>query len=195
MAFFVACAIAFLPALGQDDDKTGWFGSINAGFGMPYGGLGGNLEIGTGHYSVFAGWGYAPASADLNRSIPSSVNYTVGVRYYFDVGSEYFFPRIGLAAGWVTNYYHQAIGNQPYDSHVNGISGHIGVQVYSTEGVVFSFDASMSSNVVIFKSSSHPYFYPFYIRPSVGIGFDLVRIFTSKSERSPVRNKAINPLG
>lgn len=192
--------LLFLPSLltgqssnGSDATAKPFFANVNAGFGMFYGGLGGNLEFGYSHFSLFGAYGYAPEAVEGTIVIESTLNYQFGARYYLDVGSEFFFPRIGLGMGWVTNYYDERIGTAPYDQHVEGLTLHLGMQIYSSEGVVFNFDAGMGSNAAIIRSSSHPHFYAFYIRPCIGIGYDLTRLFEKGGTRR-VKNKEINPF-
>ena len=60
---------------------------------MPYGGLGGNFELGAGHFSGFGAFGYAPKTSDGTAIIKASYNYQAGIRYYFDVGSKHPFPK------------------------------------------------------------------------------------------------------
>ena len=176
----------------NDDSPAQYFASLSAGFGMMYGWLGANLEVGAGHISGFGGFGYAPETNDGNANIPSSFNYQIGLRYSFDVGSKFIYPRVGLGFGWVTNYYDERIKNKPYDHSVEGATLHAGIQVYSGEGFVFSFDAGMGSNLIITNQNSHPHFYPFYIRPCIGIGYDVSRLFDRKNRK--IKNDEINPF-
>jgi len=160
---------------------------------MPYGGLGGNFELGAGHFSGFGAFGYAPKTSDGTAIIKASYNYQAGIRYYFDVGSNILFPRVGLGFGWITNYYDQRITLANYDQSVEGISLTTGIQVYSFEGFVFNFDLAMSSKLVITNPKTHPFFYGFYIRPCVGIGYDITRLF-SRKRSDTLKNKEINPF-
>jgi hypothetical protein len=161
----------------QSEGNSSFFANANGGFGMLYGGFGGNIEAGIGHFSGFVSVGYATARIYDTVTIQPSLNYQFGLRYYFDVGSDVLFPRVGIGYGWVTNYYDERLAGLDYDQHVEGISLHIGVQFYSMEGVVFNFDVGMSSKYAISQGDQHPFFYPLYVRPNVGIGYDLVRLF------------------
>ncbi|MEZ4721314.1 MAG: hypothetical protein R2813_05485 [Flavobacteriales bacterium] len=164
------------------------------GFGMIYGGLGGTAELGYGHFSVYGSLGYAPRNSDNPVVIKNTINVQGGGRYYFDVGSDLIFPRIGFGYGWITNYYDERIGTAVYDQSVDGLSIHTGLQIYSEEGVIFNFDIAMSSNLVINNPSTHPYFFAFYIRPCIGVGYDVSRAFNRKKSRR-IQNKEINPFG
>lgn len=184
-------------AAQQDlEDKSISFMNLNAGFGIPYGGLGGNFELGIGHFSTFCGLGYAWERSIDSITIDPTVNYLLGFRYYFDVNSTIVFPRVGLSFGWVTNYYNENIGSQPYRQKAEGLSLHTGLQVYSTEGIVVNLDLVMSSKYVILNAEEHPHFYPFYIRPAIGIGIDLNSIsFQRREKKKTIKNKEIDPLG
>ncbi len=171
------------------------YSNINAGFGSIYGGLGGNLEVGIGHFSAYASTGYATRRVVDNIRIEPSVNWGVGLRYYFNLNNEVLYPRIGIGYGWITNYYNEAIGNQAYEQSVYGLLTHVGLQFYSTEGLVFNFDLGMGSKYTITNTADHPFFYTFYIRPNVGIGFDLTRIWNKSKEGKTIKNKEINPFG
>ena len=184
-----------VPCIGQDGPKTSpsYFSNASLGFGMIYGGLGGNAELGIRHLSAFGSFGYAPKSYGAPIPIQASYNYLLGFRYHFNVGSEMIFPHAGLGFGWITNYYDQRIGLMKYDQNVYGLSLHTGVQIYSEEGFVFNFDIAMSSSAVIANPNTHPYFYVFYIRPCVGVGYDLARVF-NKENGQTIKNRKINPF-
>lgn len=171
------------------------FGNANVGFGMLYGGLGINAEAGYLHYSSYACLGYAPTSTRDNNTINSSFNYQLGLRYYINVGSQVLFPRVGFGVGWVTNYYDSRIGTKPYNEHVNGLTLHLGAQVYSEEGFVFNFDLGLGSKYIIFNASSHPYFRTVYLGPNIGIGYDLSRLFNKEAKTRRIKNREINPFG
>ena len=176
----------------NEETPAQYFASLSAGFGMMYGGLGANLEVGAGHFSGYGGFGYAPETNDGNVNIPSSINYQIGLRYSFDIGNQFIYPRIGVGFGWVTNYYDQRIKNKSYDHSVEGATVHAGIQVYSGEGFVFSFDAGMGSKLAITNQNMHPHFYPFYIRPCIGVGYDVSRLFNQKTKK--FKNDEINPF-
>lgn len=186
-------AASFLHSQSNENPEPAeYFASLSAGFGMIYGGLGGSLEVGAGHFSGFGAFGYAPKTSDGTVNIPSSFNYQIGMRYSFNVGNQYLYPRVGLGFGWITNYYDHRIKNKAYDHSVEGASLHLGVQVYSGEGFVFSFDAGMGSKLAITRPNRHPYFYNFYIRPCIGVGYDISRLF--KSSGKHIKNDEINPF-
>jgi len=177
----------------QEGSSVNYFANVSAGFGMIYGGLGGHAEVGMKHFAVYGAFGHAPKSSDINYTIPSSNNYHFGLRYYANVGSQYIFPRVGIGYGWLSNYYNQKIGTDPYDHSVEGLSLQLGLQFYSYEGLVFSFDAGMGSKVLISNPSSHPHYFDFYIRPCIGIGYDIARIF-NKDRTKRLRNQEITPF-
>ncbi|GAB5540026.1 MAG: hypothetical protein Salg2KO_21290 [Salibacteraceae bacterium] len=185
-----------LEAISQQSETNtvSYFANASGGLGMIYGGLGGNIEVGARHFSVFGAYGYAPQSSDLTITIPASYNYHFGLRYYANIGSPYIYPRIGVGFGWLSNYYNDRIGMSKYDHSVEGMSVQLGVQFYSAEGVVFSFDAGMGSKVLITNPNRHPYFFDFYIRPCIGIGYDIARLF-DKERGNKIRNKEISPFG
>jgi hypothetical protein len=199
-ALFASCilALALVTSSKAQSDNGGnspaLFMNLNGGFGMLYGGFGGKYEGGIGHVAGFGALGYATERLIDTTRIAPSVNYHFGIRYYFNVGSDAFFPRIGLGYGWVTNYYSEKIGNQPYEQHVKGLSLHLGAQFYSPDGIVFNFDLGMASKYTILNSSSHPYFFPFYIRPNVGIGYDLTRLLGRGERQHNVKNRTIDPF-
>lgn len=200
LALFIACAWTafFLPAAAQDIEKQATspelFSNINVGFGLPYGGIGLNAELGAGHFSSFAGFGFAPKRSIDTLTIKPTLNYLLGFRYYFDVKSNIIYPRIGAAFGWVTNYYNSKIGNESYSQKVNGLSIQVGTQFYSTEGVVLSIDLVMSSKYLIVSADSHPHFYSFYIRPAIGVGIDISGIKKKKKKAKTIKNDRIDPL-
>lgn len=198
IVFVAFCFILFSNnwLLGQGSNgegSSGYFASLSAGFGMMYGGLGANLEVGSGHFSGFGAFGYAPETNDGPIKIPSSFNYQGGLRYSFNIGSEFVYPRVGVGFGWVTNYYDTRIKAKSYDHHVEGVTLHAGIQVYSNEGFVFSFDAGMGSKLTITNPNRHPHFYSFYIRPCIGVGFDIARFFERKDGKK-IKNDEINPF-
>lgn len=198
--FFVIFSVLSLctstSANGQQATQTpSLFANINGGFGMSYGGLGGNLEAGVKHFSGFGAVGYAPQGADGTIIIKPSINYHFGVRYYFDVGNDQFFPRLGVGCGWITNYYDTRIGVKSYVQNVQGFAIQPGAQFYSAEGFVFSFDLAISGAPFIFNPNTHPYFYKAYVRPCIGIGYDLTRILQIKRKTKKIKNDEINPFG
>lgn len=187
-------------AMGQssnEDDPEGpsFYSSVNGGFGLLYGGFGGSIEGGMGHFAGFGSLGYATKRSIDTLTIAPSVNYHLGVRYYFNVGNEVFFPRVGLGFGWISNYYTEAIASSEYDQNVKGLSLHLGAQFYTFEGLVFNFDVAMSSKFVITAPESHPHFFPFYIRPCIGIGYDLSNLFGEENGSKRIKNKEIDPFG
>ncbi len=189
-----------IGALGQSSNEAAagspnFYTNINAGFGLLYGGFGGNLEGGIGHFAGFGALGYATKRTYDTVTIKPSVNYHFGLRYYINVGSEALFPRIGIGYGWIANYYSPSIGNQLYDQNVKGLSLHLGAQFYTVEGLVFNFDVAMSSKLVIANADNHPSFFPFYARPCIGIGYDLTKLFRDDEGASRIRNKEIDPFG
>lgn len=176
----------------SDDGKL--YANVNAGFGMLYGGLGGNAELGTGHFSAFGALGYAPLRVLDTIRINPTVNYQFGLRYYFNVGSDVIFPRVGLGYGWITNYYNELIGNAPYKQKVQGLSLHLGTQFYSPEGIVVNFDIAAGSKYGIVNANEHPHFFGLYVRPSIGLGIDLTQFFSDRKKSEHIRNKVIDPL-
>ena len=184
-----------MPGVAQDGQNASpsYFSNASLGFGMIYGGLGANAEFGIKHLSAFGSFGYAPKSYGTAIPIQATYNYLLGFRYHLDAGSEMIFPHAGIGYGWVTNYYDQRISLIKYDQNVYGLSLHTGVQIYSEEGFVFNFDLAMSSSAVIANPDKHPYFFAFYIRPCVGIGYDLARVF-DKEKGQTIKNRKINPF-
>lgn len=186
-----------LTGMGQSANEEGSppaFTNLNAGFGMLYGGLGANAEAGYGHFSGYGAFGYAPANSKDGTTIKASLNYQFGLRYYINVGSDMLFPRVGLGMGWVTNYYDSRIGTRAYDQHVNGLTLHLGAQVYSEEGFVFNFDLGLGSKYTLLNPTKHPFFRTVYFGPNVGIGYDMSRIFNKNSKQDRVKNREINPF-
>lgn len=185
-----------LPSRAQNntDEATDFYMNLNGGFGILYGGFGGNLEAGSGHFSGFGSLGYATRRVFDTITIVPSLNYQFGLRYYFDTGNEFIFPRVGLGYGWITNYYNENIGNLHYKQHVNGLILHLGLQFYTSEGLVFNFDLGMASKYAIANPESHPYFYTFYIRPTIGVGYDFTHLFSKSKKGKHIRNKEINPF-
>ncbi len=187
----------FIIAQSSNDQKqepSNIYANANIGFGLLYGGYGLHAEIGKKHFGCFASFGYATERQIDNITIKPSINYHAGLRYYFDVNSDVVFPRVGLGFGWITNYYNEKIGNQPYDQSAYGLSAQVGAQFYAASGIVVNFDIAMSSNTVILSPQTHPHFFRFYARPCIGIGYDLQRLFEKKKPKS-VQNKEINPFG
>ncbi|NQV52312.1 MAG: hypothetical protein HQ500_03975 [Flavobacteriales bacterium] len=189
-----------ISALSQSSNEEGagspdFYTNVNAGFGLLYGGFGGNLEGGIGHFAGFGALGYATKRTYDTVTINPSVNYHFGLRYYLNVGSEVLFPRIGIGYGWIANYYSPSIGNRSYDQNVKGLSLHLGAQFYTVEGLVFNFDVAMSSKLVISNVNDHPSFFPFYLRPCIGIGYDLTKLVNDDDGSGRIRNKEIDPFG
>ena len=170
------------------------FINASGGFGNIYGGFGANLEAGSGHLAAFGTAGYATARVIDTLLLNATTNFQIGLRYYFNVGSEVLFPRIGIGYGWVTNYYNAKIGNSSYDQTVHGINAHVGTQVYSPEGFIFSLDLNFASKYAISMGNNHPHFFTLYVRPNIGIGYDLTRLFGRSKRKTLIKNKAINPF-
>ncbi len=185
---------AFTCSAQEQASESNRFINASGGFGNVYGGFGTNVEVGSGHVAVFGTCGYATDRVVDTIRLNATVNYQAGIRYYFNVGSEVLYPRIGIGYGWVTNYYNVKIGNNNYDQNVHGINAHIGTQVYSPEGFIFSFDLNFASKYAISMASRHPFFYTIYIRPNIGIGYDLTRLFGRSQRKTLIKNKAINPF-
>ena len=184
--------------LAQEQTKTAsaseMFMNGTIGFGIPYGGLGASFELGAGHFSSFAGLGYAPRRTIDTVVINATFNYLLGFRYYFDVNSDFIYPRIGLSFGWITNYYSERIGSESYKQKVEGLSLQVGTQFYSAEGFVLNLDLAMSSRHVILQEDMHPHFYTFYLRPAIGVGFDINSIGNRKKKSRTIKNERIDPL-
>lgn len=178
----------------EQSTESSKFVNASGGVGNIYGGFGINAEAGSGHLAGYGTLGYANERVIDTIRLNSSINYQVGLRYYFNVGSEILYPRIGLGYGWVTNYYNANIGNDNYDQTVHGINAHLGTQVYSPEGFIFSFDLNIASKYTISMENTHPFFYNIYIRPNIGIGYDLTRLFGRSKRKTLIKNKAINPF-
>lgn len=183
----------WLQAQEEEQASSDFFASINAGLGMPYGGFGLQAEIGKEHIAAFAAFGHATAVRDIPVTIPATWNWQVGTRYYFNVGSEMIYPRAGFAVGWITNYYHDLIGAAVYNPSVYGPSAQLGLQIVSVHGIVVNLDAAMAAEAFIFDRPSHPHFYDFYIRPSVGIGYEISRLSLARKKKD-LLNKEINPF-
>lgn len=181
-------------AQSENQAEPSYFLNAGLGFGMIYGGLGGSVEVGKGHFSTFGSYGYATKRIVDTTTIDPTWNYMLGLRYYINANSDVLFPRVGLGYGWITNYYSDKIGNAAYKQKVEGLSLHLGVQFYTPDGIVFNFDLGMASNIAITQASQHPNFYNFYLRPMVGIGFDLMNIFGEGDKSRKIKNKAIKPL-
>lgn len=195
---FSFLVLSLFSGFGQTSDESSsspsFFTNINGGFGLLYGGFGANLEGGIGHFAGFGALGYAPARVVDTTTIASSVNYHAGIRYYFDVGSNSIFPRVGLGYGWIANYISE--GSSPsMDQNVHGLSLHLGTQFYTLEGVVFNFDVTFSSRYVITSMDRHPDFFGLYVRPCIGIGYDLTRLFSGDEDEGKIRNREIDPFG
>lgn len=187
--------LAFVQGICQEENsEAGMYSNLSAGFGVNYGGFGINAEAGYKHVSIFACAGYAPKrSLDLH-TIPSSINFNGGLRYYIKTKSDIVFPRVGANFGWITNYYSDSLYNKPYSPHASGVSVHTGVQVYSNSGIVFSLDLVGSSRLLLFNQAKHPHFFTVYVRPSIGIGIDLNQIFSGERSKT-IKNEELNPLG
>lgn len=195
--FLLVALLAIQPDISAQTSNGNQpvYGNISGGFGMLYGGLGGNLEVGIGHFAGHVSLGHATKRVVDQVTISPTTNWGVGLRYYFDLMNDNIFPRIGLGYGWITNYYNESIGAQPYDQSAFGLLLHLGIQFYSAEGFVFSFDAGLGSRYTITNIVNHPHFYTIYVRPNVGIGYDLSRIWKKSSKSKTIKNKTINPFG
>jgi hypothetical protein len=183
----------FSQSSNAEDGEQTVFANVNLGVGSIYGGIGLNSEVGYKHMSVFGSFGYAPERLVEEITIKSSWNYHTGVRYYFDINQEAVFPRAGLGFGWITNYYNTKIGSASYNQNVYGFSAHAGTQIYSHVGVVFSIDLVVTAQPFILNSDQHPHFQNLYLRPTIGIGYDLQRLFKKRTKN--VQNKTIDPFG
>jgi len=172
-----------------------FYTNVNGGFGLLYGGFGGNVEAGMGHLAGFGALGYATERTIDTTTIASSINYHFGVRYYFDVGSDQFFPRVGIGYGWIANYYNADLNLKDYEQSAKGLSLHLGAQFFTVEGLVFNFDVAMASNYSLIQADRHPDFFPFYLRPCIGIGYEITTLFDKDDGRKKIRNKEIDPFG
>lgn len=180
----------FCQSSNTDEDNT--FGNVNFGLGTIYGGIGLNAEIGKKHMSVFGSFGYAPERLVDEIKLKPTWNYHAGFRYYFDINHEAIFPRAGLGFGWIANYYNTRIGTADYNQSVFGLASHVGLQFYSDAGLVISVDLLATASPFLLNADQHPHFTKIYLRPTLGIGYDVQRLFKKRSKN--VQNKTIDPF-
>lgn len=183
--------IAYNQNSNNKEEST--FGNVNFGVGSIYGGVGLNAEIGKKHISIFGSFGYAPERLVDEITLKPTWNYHTGFRYYFDIKHESIYPRAGVGFGWIANYYNTRIGPADYNQNVFGLASHVGLQFYSPAGLVISVDLLATARPFIVNVDQHPYFTKVYVRPTLGIGYDIQRLF--KKRNKSVQNKTIDPFG
>jgi|APSaa5957512493_1039668.scaffolds.fasta_scaffold33966_2 hypothetical protein len=189
------CFVFSSPVHAQSENQevSNYYLNGNLGFGMIYGGLGSNVELGKGHFSGFGSFGYATKRVVDTTTINSTWNYMLGLRYYINANSDILFPRVGLGYGWITNYYTDQLANVDYMQKVEGLSLHLGVQFYTLDGLVVNFDLGMASNLAITQVDQHPYFFDFYLRPMIGVGYGITNLFGDADRSKHIKNKTIRP--
>jgi len=189
---FVAACLS-VGQKAQAQNEGGQFANLNAGFGQTYSGLGLNGEYGKDPFGISISFGYQWKQKFDDILLDESFNWAVGLRYYIKVGNEMVYPRVGLQFGWVTNYYDARIEDNPYEPEVYALSGQLGVQVYSQRFFIFNLDLFVTPEFTVLDLEDHPHFYPYLIRPAIGIGLDLTQFLSSlkKTEKNQ-KNKPIN---
>ena len=149
---------------------------LKAGFGLPFGAYGINLEYRLYHFGGYVGAGYMKTQFYREINIPSSFNGAVGLKYYFLRFEDPWHPIIGIHAGWLNNYYHKDIGTASYSYSVYGLALIGGIEL--TEDVV-SLEMSMvvDPSFAILHPEKHPYYQgKVYFTPTIGIGVNLYAI-------------------
>ncbi len=96
-------------------------GKVGLGFGIPYGVLGANVEVGLNDIiSLCAGVGIYPSGNDVDNFSDLEIGYAVGGRIYFAPRKSHFRPRISLLRATV------AI-NKSTDSFIDGFAPGLGL--------------------------------------------------------------------
>ncbi|MEM9022956.1 MAG: hypothetical protein AAGB22_04395 [Bacteroidota bacterium] len=189
--FYLTMLLSPLQATAQD---KGAIPMLNAklGLGVPYGGLGLNLEYGYDRISIFLvkGWAWGRQATDEVRIDPT-FNYGLGVRYHFRLRNEFLTPRVGLEMGWVTNYYNSKIEDRRYDQSVYGLSVQGGLEFLTEAGVLVNLDLAVTPDFAILTQDEHPFFFSWYIRPAIGIGYDFSALLYGE-KRQKKRKKRQN---
>lgn len=147
--------------------------NFKIGQGFSFGGMGIAVEYRYKKVSVLGSFGYQREQLVYDRIIPSSWNVSSDIRYYLSKrdGSWQFF--VGLHGGWLSNYYHPDIGENPYQYNVYGIALHTGIEIRE-ELLNFELGMGIDPGRLTFHPHKHPYYNTsWYIAPNVGIGINL----------------------
>lgn len=158
---------------------------FKAGFGLPYGAYGLNLEYRYKKLGGYIGAGYMKSQYFSNIHIPSSFNGALGLKYYFFRTEELLHPILGIHAGWLNNYYHKDIGQLKYRSSVYGAALIAGFEMIEN---VTSIEMSMviDPGIAVLNPETHPnYKGKIYFTPSIGIGINIyaLKMYFKKKER------------
>lgn len=190
--FFLLCILSFIAKQAFSQDKR--FVIVKAGFGLPYGAYGGNVEYRWNNLGGYVGAGYMKSQnyRDIYRNINlnSTFNTCVGLKYYFLRPIDGFRPILGIHAGWLNNYYSNKIGITNYNYNVYGLAAIAGFQL-SENIVSLEIDMLIDPGFAILHPETHPYYSEkSYFTPSIGVGVNLYALSKYFKERK--KSKLIN---
>ena len=185
----VTISLFFGTVLSQNKRYT----VIKAGFGLPYGAYGLNLEYRWKKLGGYVGAGYMKSQYFSNIHIPSSFNGALGLKYYFFKTEELIHPVLGIHAGWLNNYYHKDIGLLKYRSSVYGAAFIVGIEMIENVTSI-ELSAVIDPGFAVLNPETHPnYTDKVYFTPSIGIGINIyaLRMYFKKKERMREREEKI----
>ena len=162
-------AITLKPLAAQEKR----YAVLKAGFGLPFGAYGVNLEYRYNRFGSYVGVGYMKPQYYLEITINSSFNSAVGIKYYFFKPEDGWRPIIGIHAGWLNNYYQNSIGNTSYQSTVYGLAGICGFELCES---IVSLEMSLvvDPGFAVLHPETHPsYSGKVYLTPCIGVGVNL----------------------
>lgn len=164
---------------------------FKAGFGLPYGAYGLNVEYRLKRFGGYIGGGYMKAQYYSDIVIPGSFNGALGLKYYFFRTQDLWHPVLGLHAGWLNNYYHKNIGHSSYKPTVYGLAFIAGVEMIEN---MMSIEMSMviDPGVAVIKPETHPnYKGKVYFTPTIGVGINLYAVKMYFKNRERKKNREI----
>lgn len=190
---FLLCTILLFALITYSQDKR--FIVVKAGFGLPFGAFGGNLEYRWENIGGYVGAGIMKSQnyrdVNLNISIPKTFNTCAGLKYYFLKPVDGLRPVLGIHAGWLNNYYTNKIGSANYNYNVYGLAAIAGFN-FSENIVNLEINMLIDPGFAIVKPNTHPHYSDkLYFTPSVGIGVNLyaLRLYFKNIKRKKDRNE------
>lgn len=162
---------------------------LRSGFGLPFGAYGLNVEYRISRFGGYAGAGFMKKQYYDEVFIPPSFNIGAGLKYYFLRTELAWHPVAGVHCGWLNNYYHKDIGQNPYTAVVYGFAFLAGLEMKEN---IWSFEMCILTDPgnMIFKPAAHPsYTGKVYFTPSIGIGVNIYALRTYFKERKKLKEK------
>ncbi|MDP4265988.1 MAG: hypothetical protein Q8880_00965 [Bacteroidota bacterium] len=173
---FISLFLFLYVAAQQQGERNKFFFVTKAGYGKPYGGYGLNFESGLKNIGAYIALGYTPSQkADSLYTIKSSVNFGMGIEYFFGNARKNLRPKAGLYMGWLNNYYSNSAANiKDYNPNIYGYALSGGLEYYQRL-FFMDFGIHLVPAFLLPWLKNTPYSRDQRIRisPSIGIGINI----------------------